>query len=158
MSFVREFTLRRAKQQNWQKKFDDFRPGDTVKVHVRIKEGEKERTQIYSGVCIKAQGAGFGHTFTVRKMSAGVGVERTFPYASPNVEKVERVIEGKVRRGRLFYLRGLKGRAARLKSEAYSADDVDAPGAADEVEAKAAPAPKAEKSEKSAKSDKAPKA
>lgn len=156
MNFVREFTLRRAKQQNWTKKFEDFRPGDTVKVYVRIKEGEKERTQMYQGVVMKAQGAGFGHTFTVRKMSAGVGVERTFPYASPAVEKVEVVTKGKVRRGRLFYLRGLKGRAARLKSEALSTEDyaemADAKAEA-KVEAKATATAAAE-----AKASKAPKA
>lgn len=117
MDFVRRFTLKRAEQKNWLKKMPEFRAGDTVSVHVRIKEGEKERVQVYRGICIKIQGAGFGKTFTVRKISAGVGVERTFPFASPNIEKVEVISTGKVRRSRLFFLRKLKGRSARLKSE-----------------------------------------
>ncbi len=93
----------------------DFRSGTTLKVHVRIKEGDKSRIQIFEGLCIKRQGRGIGETFTVRKISNGVGVERTFPIHSPIIDKitVERV--GKVRRAKLFYLRGRSGKSARIK-------------------------------------------
>ena len=93
----------------------DFRPGSTLKVNVRIKEGDKTRIQVFEGLCITRQGSGIGETFTVRKISNGVGVERTFPIHSPIIEKitVERV--GKVRRAKLFYLRGRSGKAARIK-------------------------------------------
>ncbi|MCI6271703.1 MAG: 50S ribosomal protein L19 [Erysipelotrichaceae bacterium] len=93
----------------------DFRPGTTLKVNVRIKEGDKTRIQVFEGLCISRQGSGIGETFTVRKISNGVGVERTFPIHSPIIEKitVERV--GKVRRAKLFYLRGRSGKAARIK-------------------------------------------
>ena len=117
MHLVEKITLKRAKEKNWLKKFEEFRPGDTVKVSVRIKEGEKERVQAYKGVVIKIQGTGMGRSFTVRKISSGVGVERTFPYSSPNIEKVEVINRGKVRRSRLYFLRDLSGRAARLNSE-----------------------------------------
>jgi large subunit ribosomal protein L19 len=144
MDFVRRVTLKRAEQKKWAKKLPEFRAGDTVSVHVRIKEGEKERTQVYRGICIKIQGAGFGKTFTVRKISAGVGVERTFPFASPNVEKVEVINRGQVRRSRLFFLRNLKGRAGRLKSElVVPEENTTAPANAETAEtskAEAAPA------------------
>ena len=94
----------------------EFRTGDTVRVHVRIVEGEKERIQAFEGVVIRKKRAGIASTFTVRKVSYGVGVERVFPLYSPLVAKVELVTRGKVRRSRLFYLRGLKGKAARIKS------------------------------------------
>lgn len=92
-----------------------FQAGDTLNVHVRIKEGDKERTQMYSGVCIQRKGRGATETFTVRKISAGIGVERIFPVHSPSIEKVELVRRGKVRRARLFFLRGKIGKHARLK-------------------------------------------
>lgn len=92
-----------------------FQAGDTVNVYVRIKEGEKERTQLYSGVCIQRRGKGATETFTVRKISAGIGVERIFPVNSPSIEKVEILRRGKVRRARLFFLRGKIGKHARLK-------------------------------------------
>lgn len=92
-----------------------FQAGDTLNVHVRIKEGEKERTQLYSGVCIQRKGTGITETFTVRKMSGSVGVERIFPLHSPIIEKVELLRRGKVRRARLFFLRGKVGKHARLK-------------------------------------------
>ena len=98
-------------------KIAEFRPGDTVNVFVKVKEGEKERTQVYKGVCIRIQGSGIGRSFTVRKISAGVGVERTFPFASPVVESVEVLTTGNVRRGKLYYLRGLAGKAAKIESE-----------------------------------------
>lgn len=97
--------------------FDSFKAGDTVNIHVRVKEGEKERIQQFKGVVIKVQGSGMGRSFTVRKVASGVGVERTFPFSSPALAKIEVLAKGRVRRGRLFYLRGLHGRAARLQSE-----------------------------------------
>jgi large subunit ribosomal protein L19 len=97
----------------------DFRPGDTVKVHARIKEGEKERIQIFQGVVIRKRGGNTGATFTVRKVSYGIGVERVFPLHSPFVDKIEIVSKGKVRRARLYYLRKLRGKAARIKEKRY---------------------------------------
>jgi large subunit ribosomal protein L19 len=91
-----------------------FSPGDTIKVHVRIKEGDKERIQVFQGTVIARRGSGVGETFTVRKMSAGIGVERIFPLHSPNVVKIERIREGSVRRAKLYYLRGLSGKSARI--------------------------------------------
>ena len=93
----------------------DFRPGDTVRVHVRIKEGDKQRIQIYEGVVIRRRRGGLRSTFTVRKMSYGVGVERIFPLHSPMVAKIEVKARGKVRRSRLFYLRERRGKAARIR-------------------------------------------
>jgi large subunit ribosomal protein L19 len=99
------------------RKVISVRSGDTVNVSVKVREGEKERIQVYTGVVIKVQGAGTNRTFTVRKISDGVGVERCFPFVSPAVEKVEVVARGKVRRSKLYYLRGLKGKKARLNSD-----------------------------------------
>nr|WP_197413235.1 50S ribosomal protein L19 [Pedobacter sp. Leaf176] len=98
------------------KDFPAFKSGDTVSVHYKIREGNKERIQIYQGVVIQRNSAGANETFTVRKMSNGVGVERIFPISSPNIEKVEVNSYGKVRRAKLFYLRALTGKAARIKS------------------------------------------
>jgi large subunit ribosomal protein L19 len=95
----------------------DFKPGDTIRVHARIKEGEKERIQIFQGVVLRKRKGGTGATFTVRKVSYGIGVERIFPLHSPNIDKVEIVSRGKVRRGRLYYLRKLRGKAARIKEK-----------------------------------------
>jgi len=95
--------------------FPDFRVGDTVRVHVRIVEGDKERVQVFEGVCIRRRRGGARSTFTVRKVSYGVGVERTFPYFGPRVEKVEIKSRGRVRRGRLYYLRERRGKAARIR-------------------------------------------
>jgi large subunit ribosomal protein L19 len=92
-----------------------FRAGDTVKVYSRIKEGDKERIQIFKGVVIRKRGGNTGATFTVRKVSYGVGVEKIFPIHSPSIDKIEVVSRGKVRRSRLYYLRKLRGKAARLK-------------------------------------------
>ncbi|RMG28432.1 MAG: 50S ribosomal protein L19 [Bacteroidetes bacterium] len=93
----------------------DFKAGDNVIVHVRIREGEKERVQQFKGVCIQRRGEGATETFTVRKISSGIGVERIFPVHSPSIEKVEVVRRGKVRRARLFYLRDKIGKKARIK-------------------------------------------
>ena len=93
----------------------DFRPGDTVKVHVRVVEGTRERIQVFQGVVIRRQGGGLRETFTVRKVSFGVGVERTFPVHSPSIAKLEIVTRGHVRRAKLYYLRDLRGKKARIK-------------------------------------------
>ena len=93
----------------------DFRPGDTLKVHVRVTEGNRSRIQVFQGVVIRRQGSGARETFTVRKISYGVGVERTFPVHSPSIDKIERITRGRVRRAKLYYLRELRGRAARIK-------------------------------------------
>jgi large subunit ribosomal protein L19 len=93
----------------------DFRPGDTLKVHVRVTEGNRSRIQVFQGVVIRRQGSGVRETFTVRKVSYGVGVERTFPVHSPSIDKIEPVTRGKVRRAKLYYLRELRGKAARIK-------------------------------------------
>src|SRR5580693_8729109 len=93
----------------------DFRPGDTLKVHVRVIEGNRSRIQVFQGVVIRRQGAGLRETFTVRKVSYGVGVERTFPVHSPSIDKIEAVTRGRVRRAKLYYLRDLRGKAARIK-------------------------------------------
>lgn len=97
--------------------FPDFRAGDTVKVYIKVKEADKERIQSFQGVVIAIRGKGNGKTFTVRKVSFGIGVERIFPYSSPSIEKIEIVKRSKVRRAKLYYLRKLKGKAARLKEE-----------------------------------------
>ena len=91
-----------------------FRPGDPLKVHVRVKEGNRSRIQVFQGVVIRRQGGGIRETFTVRKISYGVGVERTFPVHSPSIERIETVTRGKVRRAKLYYLRELRGKAARI--------------------------------------------
>jgi large subunit ribosomal protein L19 len=92
-----------------------FRPGDTLKVNVRVREGEKERIQAFEGVCIARKGGGVAETFMVRKISGGVGVERIFPLHSPSVASIEVVREGRVRRAKLYFLRARRGKAARIK-------------------------------------------
>ena len=94
-----------------------FRPGDTVKVHVRVVEGNRSRIQVFQGVVIRRQGGGIRETFTVRKVSFGVGVERTFPVHTPIVEKIEVLTRGDVRRAKLYYLRELRGKAAKIKEK-----------------------------------------
>ena len=95
----------------------DFRPGDTVKVHVRVVEGSRERIQVFQGFVLRRQGGGLRETFSVRKVSFGVGVERTFPVHSPSIAKVELVTRGDVRRAKLYYLRDRTGRAAKIKEK-----------------------------------------
>ncbi len=95
----------------------NFKSGDRVRVHVRVIEGEKERIQIFEGNVISIRGGGISKTFTVRKVSSGVGVERVFPFSSPKIAKIEVVREGKVRRAKLYYLRNLSGKAARIKDK-----------------------------------------
>lgn len=113
--------IRRLTVKPISKQMDTFSSGDTVNVYVKVKEGEKERTQVYKGVVIKIQGSGAAKAFTVRKISSGVGVERTFPFRSPLVERVEKLSTGKVRRAKLYYLRGLDGKSARIESELVTA-------------------------------------
>jgi large subunit ribosomal protein L19 len=96
---------------------ENFKAGDTVKVHVRIKDGNKERIQMFEGVVIKRQGSGINETFTVRKISGGVGVERTFPVNTPIISTVEIVAKGRVRRAKIYYLRERTGKSARIKKE-----------------------------------------
>jgi large subunit ribosomal protein L19 len=104
-----------------QMRFDmpDFRVGDTVRVHTRIIEGNKERIQVFEGVVIRRKSGGMAASYTVRKVTHGVGVEKTFPLHSPRVEKVDVVTRGKVRRAKLYYLRSLRGKAARIKEKGY---------------------------------------
>lgn len=98
----------------------DFRAGDTIKVHVKVIEGSRSRVQVFQGVVIKVQGSGIGRTFTVRKISFGTGVERTFPLHSPIFEKIEVVTRGDVRRAKLYYLRELRGKKAKIKERRES--------------------------------------
>ena len=95
----------------------EFRAGDTLKIHVRVVEGNRSRVQVFQGVCIRIQGSGVGRTFTVRKVSFGVGVERTFPLHTPVIERIEVVTRGDVRRAKLYYLRNLRGKAAKIKEK-----------------------------------------
>lgn len=110
MDIIREITKDQLKND-----VPAFRPGDTVKVHVKVREGQRERIQVFEGIVIRRNGGGVSETFTVRKISYGVGVERTFPLHSPNIDKIEVVRHGKVRRAKLYYLRKLTGKAARIK-------------------------------------------
>jgi large subunit ribosomal protein L19 len=100
-----------------QSKIPAFKAGDMIKVHVKIKEGDKERVQVFQGTVISRRGTGTGETFTVRKISSGIGVERIFPLHSPNISKIQRTRIGKVRRAKLYYLRGLTGKSARIEEK-----------------------------------------
>ncbi|AZS16133.1 50S ribosomal protein L19 [Paenibacillus lutimineralis] len=102
-------------QEQLRKDIPSFRPGDTLKVFVKVIEGSRERIQLFEGVVIKRRGGGISETFTVRKISNGVGVERTFPLHSPKLDRIEVARRGKVRRAKLYYLRELRGKAARIK-------------------------------------------
>ena len=95
----------------------EFRAGDTLKVDVKVVEGNRSRVQVFQGICIRVQGSGVGRTFTVRKVSFGVGVERTFPLHTPIIDKIEVVTRGDVRRAKLYYLRNLRGKAAKIKEK-----------------------------------------
>jgi len=109
--------IRKITEEQLRSDIPAFRPGDTVRVHVKVIEGQRERIQIFEGVVIKRRGSGISETFIVRKISYGVGVERTFPLNSPKIDKIEVVRKGKVRRSKLYYLRGLRGKAARIKEK-----------------------------------------
>lgn len=110
MDLIREVT-----QEYLKSDIPEFRPGDTVRVHVRLREGEKERIQVFEGVVIARDHGGISETFTVRKISSGVGVERIFPLHAPTIAKIELQRRGRVRRAKLYYLRELRGKAARIK-------------------------------------------
>ena len=110
-------TLQTLDAESLRSDVPDFRAGDTLKVHVRVIEGSRSRIQVFQGVAIRRQGGGLQETFTVRKISFGVGVERTFPVHTPVVEKIEVVTRGDVRRAKLYYLRELRGKAAKIKEK-----------------------------------------
>ena len=117
MDFIREI----SEELNGKVEAPEFKAGDTITVHYKIKEGNKERIQQFQGVVIQRRGSGPTETFTIRKMSSGIGVERIIPINSPLIEKIEVNKSGKVRRARIFYLRGLKGKAARIKEKRFVA-------------------------------------
>jgi len=127
-------------QKEGLKKVSDFHVGDTVRVHAKIKEGDKERIQVYEGVVLRSKGHGIESSFTVRKVSYGIGVERVFPIHSPMIDKIEIVSRGRVRRAKLYYLRDLSGKKARIEGEIYTK----------EASAEAAPAAPAAKPAKEA--------
>jgi large subunit ribosomal protein L19 len=106
--------------EHMKKNIPVFKAGDTLRVHVKIVEGDKQRIQLYQGVCIKRKNNGVGSTFTVRKISSSVGVERVFPLHAPTIDKIEVVMVGKVRRAKLYYLRKLQGKAARIREKRYA--------------------------------------
>jgi large subunit ribosomal protein L19 len=112
--------LREVTQEYLKSDIPDFRPGDNVKVHVRLKEGEKERIQVFEGLVIARKHGGIQETFTVRKISSGIGVERVFPIHSPSIAKLEVVRRGQVRRAKLYYIRSRRGKAARIKERGRS--------------------------------------
>jgi large subunit ribosomal protein L19 len=149
------------KAQRRQAPLPEFRPGDSIKVWAKIREGEKTRLQAFEGVCIRRVAKGSRSTFTVRKISYGVGVERIFPDNSPNIDKVEVIARGRVNQSRLYYLRDLSGKAARIKEREYTGEEraEDAAAAAEGEAAAAAeraeaPAPVAPKVKKPRKPDK----
>lgn len=109
--------IRQLEQEQMRRDLPDFAPGDTVRVHVKVVEADRERIQVFEGVVLRRSGGGLNETFTVRKVSQGVGVERTFPLHSPRVDKIEVVRRGDVRRARLYYLRERSGKAARVKEK-----------------------------------------
>jgi len=113
-------TMDQLERENMRLDLPKFAAGDTVKVYVKIKEGEKERIQAFQGVCISKRGGQMNATFTVRKVSYGIGVERVFPLHSPVIDKVEVVTHGRVRRAKIYYLRKLRGKAARIKERRYT--------------------------------------
>jgi large subunit ribosomal protein L19 len=113
-------TIKMLEKEQLKDDITKFNIGDTVKVHFRIKEGNRERIQVFEGAVLKRQGEGIKETFTVRRISYGVGVERTFPVHSPKIEKIEIVRKGQVRRARLFYLRDRTGKAAKVKEKKFN--------------------------------------
>jgi len=109
-------TIAQIEQNSLRMDIPEFKAGDTLKVHVKIREGEKQRIQIFQGFVLRRQGESNRETFTVRKVSGGIGVERTFPVHSPMVDKIELVNRGRVRRAKLYYMRNLRGKAARIRT------------------------------------------
>ena len=145
MNLIQTLEKEQVEKLSAGKEIPDFGPGDTVLVNVKIVEGDKNRIQAYEGVCIGRSGAGLNENFTVRKISYGEGVERVFPLYAPMIDSIKVVRRGKVRRAKLYYLRGLRGKKARI-SEATSTHALEATAAAAKAEAsapKAAKAPKA---------------
>ena len=137
------------KSQHRSSPLPEFRPGDSIKVWAKIREGEKTRLQAFEGVCIRRVSKGSRSTFTVRKISYGVGVERIFPDNSPNIDKVEVIARGRVHQARLYYLRDLSGKAARIKErEGVEGEGVEAAEAAAPAEGEAAEAPAAAEADK----------
>jgi len=138
------------KSQRRQASLPEFRPGDSIKVWAKIREGEKTRLQAFEGVCIRRVAKGARSTFTVRKISYGVGVERIFPDNSPNIDKIEVVSRGRVHQSRLYYLRDLSGKAARIKEREGSAEEraADAAARAEQAAAEAPPPPAEDKAPK----------
>lgn len=114
--------LEKLQREGLRKGLPDFQVGDTVRVHAKVKEGDKERIQVFEGVVLRRKGHGVEGTFTVRKVSYGVGVERIFPIHSPMIDKIAIVSRGKVRRARLYYLRELSGKKARIEGEMFQAE------------------------------------
>jgi large subunit ribosomal protein L19 len=114
--------LRDIEREGLRTNIPDFNPGDTVRVMVRVREGEKERLQAFEGVCIARRGGGISESFTVRKISAGVGVERIFPLHSPSISEIELLRKGRVRRAKLYFLRRLAGKAARIREKRGAAE------------------------------------
>jgi large subunit ribosomal protein L19 len=110
--------LHEVTQEYLKSDIPDFRSGDTVKVHVRLREGEKERIQVFEGLVIARKHGGIAETFTVRKISSGIGVERIFPLHAPTIAKIEVARRGRVRRAKLYYIRDLRGKAARIRERA----------------------------------------
>jgi large subunit ribosomal protein L19 len=128
---VKEFEIAHLKAKG---SIPDFHPGDNLRVAVRIKEGDKERIQNFEGICIRRSGDGLRETFTVRRVSYGVGMERVFPLHSPSVESITVVRKGKVRRAKLYYQRGLRGKKARIEEKRPGEESVTAEGAAPSLE------------------------
>jgi large subunit ribosomal protein L19 len=114
-TFIMHTAIAELEQAQLRDDVPAFNPGDTLKVHVKVTEGTRSRIQVFQGIVIRRQGGGVRETFTVRKVSYGVGVERTFPVHSPSIDKIEPVTRGRVRRAKLYYLRDLRGKAARIK-------------------------------------------
>lgn len=143
MNIIRQLEAEQAAKIEEKRKLPDFKPGDNVRVMVRVTEGTRTRVQAYEGVCIARSGAGINESFTVRKISYGEGVERVFPVYSPIVEGVEVVRRGKVRRAKLYYLRGLTGKAARIaeKKDNRTKAEREADKAAAAAQAQAAKSP-----------------
>lgn len=129
MNLINEITKEYQKND-----IPNFKVGDTVKVHIKIKEGSRERIQIFEGFVLKKQNGGVSETFTVRRMSSGVGVEKTFPLHSPKIEKIELVKEGDVRRAKLNYMRSRTGKSAKIKAKVYTDEQIAAQKAAIEAE------------------------
>jgi large subunit ribosomal protein L19 len=115
--------IREIEKEQMRSDVPSFMPGDTLRVNVRVREGEKERIQVFEGVCIARKGGGMSETFTVRKVSSGVGVERIFPLHSPSIESISVVRRGQVRRAKLYYLRALRGKAARIREKQQGAQE-----------------------------------